>query len=231
MSVHLAAHRGRIVFALHAWGDLATVRRKLAAVTKCLLLHAHLINHTLRNPLVLLTRLGGTITFLPIWWRFRSLVGCGSSICVLDHCASFLSTVDEDMYRSRHQDFIFSAYLVRDLNDFDGATIALVCDLTTLSPRLFSLLTRALLMLFRTGLELLLFLRFELLLLLLRFFLATKGPLEVRFTHSHVRSNISGHSGAALSLNLSLGVQVFNRVMSNRAMTHSEVCLCTMGST
>ena len=86
-------------------------------------------------------------------------------------------------------------------------------------------------MLFWTRLVLLLFFRFELLLLLLQFFIATEGPLEVRFTHSHVRSNISGHSGAALSLNLSLGVQVFNRVMSNRAMTHSEVCLCTMSST
>ena len=119
MSVHLAAHRGRIVFTLHAWGDLAAVRRKLAAITERLLLHAHLINHTLGDPLVLLTRLGRTITFLPVRWRFRSLVGRGSCVCVLDHRASFLSTIDKDMDRSRHQDFIFSAYLVRDLNDFD----------------------------------------------------------------------------------------------------------------
>lgn len=231
MSVHLAAHRGSIVFALHTWGDLAAVRRKLAAVTECLLLHTHLINHTLGDPLVLLTRLGRTYTFLPVWWRFRSLVGCGSSVCVLDHRASFLSTVDKDMDRSRHHDFIFSAYLVSDLNDFDRATIALVSDLTALSPRLFSLLTRALFMLFRTGLVLLLFFRFELLLLLLQFLLATVGPLEVRLTHSHVRSNISGHTGTALSLDLCLGVHVFNRVMSNRTMTDSEVCLCTMGST
>lgn len=107
----------------------------------------HLINHTLRDPLVLLSCLLLIKATLNASWRrpwALAFSSCGSGICILYHSAFVSSTVDVDKNRRRHHYLDVILRQIRAANDsnFNWATMAFICDLTTLAS-VFALLSLA----------------------------------------------------------------------------------------
>ena len=102
----VAAHRASIVLALDARVNLAAMRGQLAPVAQRLLLHTHLIYHTLRDALVMLCGLRRPIALLPLGRRLGSLLSCGSSVDVLHHIATLLTAISVDIDWGRHDHFV-----------------------------------------------------------------------------------------------------------------------------
>ena len=132
------AHRARHVLVLDTSCYFARLRRHFASIADCLLILTHLIDHTLRDLLVLLSCLLLVKAALNASGRrpwALTFSSCGCSICILDHSAFVSSTVNVDENGRRHHylDVILRQISAADDSNFDWATMTFICDLTTLT--------------------------------------------------------------------------------------------------